>query len=204
VEVPHWWPEVSWCQEVLWQILFRCNQTYNALVASLEVVQSFTTKIVIFKAVEVLRWWPEISWCQRNQKHIIFQCNQSFYILIVLYWVTAYRNIVGHYSFQWLVFKAIVNFNPQLGDLWIWLLKSFGAKEIQWQIIFQCNQSRCVLIDLYWNFIPNTVVLKLWKFLIDDLKSLGAKKFYGKLSSSAISHVMYWLIYIVWQLIEIL
>jgi hypothetical protein len=31
--------------------------------------------------------------------------------------------------------------------------------------------------------------LKLWKFLIDDLKSLGAKKFYGKFSAGAINHV---------------
>jgi hypothetical protein len=38
--------------------------------------------------------------------------------------------------------------------------------------------------------IPKTVVLKLWKFLIDDLKSLGAKKFYGKISSGGIKHIM--------------
>ena len=80
-----------------------------------------------------------------------------------------------------------------------WWPEVSWCQEVLWQIIFQCNQSRYVLIDLYcvtayWNtvgqfFIPKTVVLKLWKFLIDDLKSLGAKKFYGKFSSGAINHV---------------
>ena len=32
-------------------------------------------------------------------------------------------------------------------------------------------------------------VLKLWKFLVQDLKSLGAKKFFGKFSIGAINHV---------------
>ena len=32
-------------------------------------------------------------------------------------------------------------------------------------------------------------VLHLWPFLIDDLKSLGAKKFYGKFCAGAIDHI---------------
>ena len=32
-------------------------------------------------------------------------------------------------------------------------------------------------------------VLHLWPFLIDDLRALGAKKFYGKLCAGAIDHV---------------
>ena len=32
-------------------------------------------------------------------------------------------------------------------------------------------------------------VLKLWKFLVTDLKALGAKKFYGKFSIGSINHV---------------
>ena len=32
-------------------------------------------------------------------------------------------------------------------------------------------------------------VLKLWKFLLNDLKSLGAKKFYGKFATGSINHI---------------
>jgi hypothetical protein len=109
--------------------------------------------------------------------------------------VTAYRNTVDQF------------FTPKTVALKLWKfliddLKSLGSKKIQWKIIFECNHSCYVLIDLYLVtasrktiglfFTPKTVALKLWKFLIDDqLKSLGAKKFNSKSSSSAINHIMY-------------
>ncbi len=127
--------------------------------------------------------------------------------MIDLYCVTAYRNTVDQF------------FTPKTVALKLWKfliddLKSLGSKKIQWKIIFECNHSCYVLIDLYLVtasrktiglfFTPKTVALKLWKFLIDDqLKSLGAKKFNSKSSSSAINHIMYWQIDIGCQLIDV-
>ena len=39
------------------------------------------------------------------------------------------------------------------------------------------------------NSFSRNNVLHLWPFLIDDLKSLGAKKFYGKFCAGAIDHI---------------
>ena len=48
--------------------------------------------------------------------------------------------------------------------------------------------ARTVLIERRPKFTRNNV-LKLWKFLVQDLKSLGAKKFFGKFSIGSINHV---------------
>ncbi len=44
-----------------------------------------------------------------------------------------------------------------------------------------------IVIERRDDFSRNNV-LKLWKFLIDDLKSLGAKKFFGKFCTGNINH----------------
>jgi len=48
--------------------------------------------------------------------------------------------------------------------------------------------ARVVVIERRPRFTRNNV-LKLWKFLIDDLKALGAKKFYGKFATGSINHI---------------
>ncbi len=42
------------------------------------------------------------------------------------------------------------------------------------------------------NSFSRNNVLHLWPFLIDDLRALGAKKFYGKFCAGAIDHVCKW------------
>ena len=48
--------------------------------------------------------------------------------------------------------------------------------------------ARTVIVERRPKFTRNNV-LKLWKFLIHDLKSLGAKKFYGKFATGTINHI---------------
>lgn len=48
--------------------------------------------------------------------------------------------------------------------------------------------ARTVIVERRPKFTRNNV-LKLWKFLIQDLKSLGAKKFYGKFATGTINHI---------------
>ncbi len=148
VEVPHWWPEVSWCQRnsmanYLPVMLYMIDLWY---VTAYTVVRSvFHSKDCHFKAVEVSDWWPEVSWCKEVLRQILLRCNQPCYVLIYLNCGTAYTNTRGQF------------------------------------------------------FVPKTVVLKLWKFLIDDLKSLGAKKFYGKFSSVQSTILCIDWLYIGWQ-----
>uniref|UniRef100_A0A0K2SXM6 [F-actin]-monooxygenase MICAL1-3-like Rossman domain-containing protein n=1 Tax=Lepeophtheirus salmonis TaxID=72036 RepID=A0A0K2SXM6_LEPSM len=48
--------------------------------------------------------------------------------------------------------------------------------------------SQTVILERRGNFSRNNV-LKIWKFLIDDLKMLGAKKLFGSFCSGAINHI---------------
>lgn len=48
--------------------------------------------------------------------------------------------------------------------------------------------SRVVIVEKRGRFSRNNV-LHLWPFVIDDLKSLGAKKFYGKFCAGSIDHI---------------
>ena len=48
--------------------------------------------------------------------------------------------------------------------------------------------ARTVIVERRPKFTRNNV-LKLWKFLIHDLKALGAKKFYGKFATGTINHI---------------
>lgn len=48
--------------------------------------------------------------------------------------------------------------------------------------------AQTLVVDKRNDFTRNNV-LKLWKFLIEDLKSLGIKNFYGKFSTGSINHV---------------
>lgn len=52
----------------------------------------------------------------------------------------------------------------------------------------QLMGAKTVVIEKRTGFTRNNV-LKLWKFLIDDLKLLGAKKIYGKFASGNINHI---------------
>jgi len=52
----------------------------------------------------------------------------------------------------------------------------------------QLMGARTVVIEKRTGFTRNNV-LKLWKFLIDDLKMLGAKKIFGKFASGNINHI---------------
>ena len=47
---------------------------------------------------------------------------------------------------------------------------------------------RTVVVEARTSFTRNNV-LKLWKFLIEDLKMLGVKKLYGKFASGNINHI---------------
>ena len=48
--------------------------------------------------------------------------------------------------------------------------------------------ARTVIVERRPKFTRNNV-LKLWKFLIQDLKAFGAKKFYGKFATGTINHI---------------
>ena len=47
---------------------------------------------------------------------------------------------------------------------------------------------RTVVVEARTSFTRNNV-LKLWKYLIEDLKMLGVKKLYGKFASGNINHI---------------
>jgi len=63
-----------------------------------------------------------------------------------------------------------------------------GPVGLRAAIEVQLLGARVVVVERRPKFTRNNV-LKLWKFLIDDLKSLGAKKFYGKFAMGSINHI---------------
>jgi len=68
------------------------------------------------------------------------------------------------------------------------LVVGAGPVGLRTAVEAQLLGARTVLIERRPKFTRNNV-LKLWKFLVVDLKSLGAKKFYGKFSVGSINHV---------------
>jgi len=68
------------------------------------------------------------------------------------------------------------------------LVVGAGPVGLRTAIEAQLLGARVVLIERRPRFTRNNV-LKLWKFLLDDLKSLGVKKFYGKFATGSINHI---------------
>ncbi|XP_023328747.1 F-actin-monooxygenase MICAL2 [Eurytemora carolleeae] len=68
------------------------------------------------------------------------------------------------------------------------LVVGAGPVGLRTAIEAQLLGARVVLIERRPSFTRNNV-LKLWKFLIEDLKSLGAKKFFGKFATGSINHI---------------
>jgi hypothetical protein len=68
------------------------------------------------------------------------------------------------------------------------LVVGAGPVGLRSAIEVQLLGARVVVVERRPKFTRNNV-LKLWKFLIDDLKSLGAKKFYGKFATGSINHI---------------
>jgi len=68
------------------------------------------------------------------------------------------------------------------------LVVGAGPVGLRTAIEAQLLGARVVLVERRPMFTRNNV-LKLWKFLIDDLKSLGCKKFYGKFATGSINHI---------------
>jgi len=68
------------------------------------------------------------------------------------------------------------------------LIVGAGPVGLRTAVETQLLGARTVVVERRPKFTRNNV-LKLWKFLVQDLKSLGAKKFFGKFSIGAINHV---------------
>lgn len=68
------------------------------------------------------------------------------------------------------------------------LVVGAGPVGLRTAVEAQLLGARTVLVERRPKFTRNNV-LKLWKFLVTDLKALGAKKFYGKFSIGSINHV---------------
>jgi len=68
------------------------------------------------------------------------------------------------------------------------LIVGAGPVGLRTAIEAQLLGARTVIVERRPKFTRNNV-LKLWKFLIHDLKSLGAKKFYGKFATGTINHI---------------
>jgi len=68
------------------------------------------------------------------------------------------------------------------------LIVGAGPVGLRTAVEAQLLGARVVLVERRPKFTRNNV-LKLWKFLIDDLKSLGLKKFYGKFATGSINHI---------------
>ena len=67
------------------------------------------------------------------------------------------------------------------------LVAGAGPCGLRTAIEAQLLGAQVIVIERREDFSRNNV-LKLWKFLIDDLKSLGAKKFFGKFCTGNINH----------------
>ena len=65
-----------------------------------------------------------------------------------------------------------------------------GAGPIGLRLAIDCSLlgAEVVIIEKRETFSRNNV-LHLWPFTIEDLKQLGAKKFYGKFCAGAIDHI---------------
>ena len=68
------------------------------------------------------------------------------------------------------------------------LVVGAGPVGLRTAIEAQLLGARTVIVERRPKFTRNNV-LKLWKFLLNDLKSLGAKKFYGKFATGSINHI---------------
>ena len=68
------------------------------------------------------------------------------------------------------------------------LVAGAGPCGLRTAIEAQLLGAKVIVIECRDDFTRNNI-LKLWKFLIDDLKSLGAKKFFGKFCTGNINHV---------------
>jgi len=68
------------------------------------------------------------------------------------------------------------------------LVVGAGPVGLRTAIEAQLLGARTVVVERRPKFTRNNV-LKLWKFVVADLKSIGAKSFYGKLCVGAINHV---------------
>jgi len=68
------------------------------------------------------------------------------------------------------------------------LVVGAGPCGLRTAIETQLLGARTIVIEKRPEFTRNNV-LKLWKFLIDDLKMLGTKKFFGKFASGNINHI---------------
>ena len=68
------------------------------------------------------------------------------------------------------------------------LVVGAGPVGLRTAIEAQLLGARTVIVERRPKFTRNNV-LKLWKFLLHDLKSLGAKKFYGKFATGSINHI---------------
>ena len=68
------------------------------------------------------------------------------------------------------------------------LVVGAGPVGLRTAIEAQLLGARTVIVERRTKFTRNNV-LKLWKFLLNDLKSLGAKKFYGKFATGSINHI---------------
>ena len=63
-----------------------------------------------------------------------------------------------------------------------------SSKSHRLQKLTYCSFSRVVLVEKRVDFTRHNI-LKLWKFLLADFKSLAVKKFIGKFCSGQINHV---------------
>ena len=70
------------------------------------------------------------------------------------------------------------------------LIVGAGPCGLRTAIETQLLGAKTVVIERREDFTRNNV-LKLWKFLIDDLKLLGAKKFFGKFCTGKIIYIAY-------------
>ena len=68
------------------------------------------------------------------------------------------------------------------------LVAGAGPCGLRTAIEAQLLGAKVIVIERRDDFTRNNI-LKPWKFLIDDLKSLGAKKFFGKFCAGNINHV---------------
>ena len=82
---------------------------------------------------------------------------------------------------------GVYNGGKQGSDLRV-LIVGAGPVGLRTAIEAQLLGCRTVVIEARSSFSRNNV-LKLWKYLIEDLKMLGVKKLYGKFASGNINHI---------------
>ncbi len=65
------------------------------------------------------------------------------------------------------------------------------------RLAIECSFLGCnVMVVEKRQYFSRNNVLHLWPFLIDDLKRLGAKKFYGGFCAGAIDHISKFIVFL--------